>query len=129
MKSFFQGEEMGLLNNMDISYEDTVDVRGIQCGPEKYLTPECSRDPQRTPLQWSADANAGFTGAGVTPWLPLRADYVSDNIEAQAAADESHLKVYQALTAMRSNANVMEGDVNISAVGTVFAFNRYRTSH
>ena len=29
------------------------------------------RDPQRTPMHWSAEPGAGFTAPGVTPWLPF----------------------------------------------------------
>ena len=60
----------------------------------------------------------------MTPWLPLRADYLSDNIDAQKTAEESHLKVYQALVQLRESQTIAEGEVNVSAFGTVFAFNR-----
>lgn len=39
----YQGEEIGMVNNMDISYEETVDPRGCNCGPDEYLKPSCSR--------------------------------------------------------------------------------------
>ena len=38
-----QGEEIGMVNNMDISYEESVDPKGCNCGPDEYLTRSCSR--------------------------------------------------------------------------------------
>ena len=63
MLSKHQGEEIGQLNNNDITYEQTVDPRGCNCGPDLYNSSFCSRDPERTPMQWSGEGNAGFTGA------------------------------------------------------------------
>ena len=137
----FQGEEIGMLNNMDISYSQTVDPRGCNCGPELFNASYCSRDPERTPMQWSNDPNAGFTGSGVTPWLPVRFNYVKMsiaihkelqvnpnyvdlNVKAQWEATESHIKVYQSLSQLRKNAALKEGIPTISAIDTVFAFSR-----
>ncbi len=40
-----------------------------------------SRDPARTPMQWSNEANAGFCDEGVTPWLPVAKDYTTNNLK------------------------------------------------
>ena len=50
----------------DISYEDTMDPWGCNCGPINYVN--CSRDPARTPMQWSENKNAGFSH--VSPHKP-----------------------------------------------------------
>ncbi len=39
-----------------------------------------SRDPQRTPMQWTTDNFAGFTD-GELPWLPVNGDFVDRNVK------------------------------------------------
>src|ERR1051325_10708415 len=53
------------------------------------------RDPERTPLQWSAEAQAGFTRAA--PWLPIAADYREVNVETQDGDARSMLALYRRL--------------------------------
>lgn len=52
-----QGDEIGMQDFRDISWEDTVDPPARNVGPDKYK--EVSRDPVRTPFQWSGEKNAG----------------------------------------------------------------------
>ena len=54
----YYGEEIGMLD-ADISYENTMDPWGCNCGPINYVN--CSRDPARTPMQWNGAKNAGFS--------------------------------------------------------------------
>lgn len=42
-----------------------------------------SRDPQRSPMQWSGDMNAGFNNKTNVTWLPVHPDYRSVNVEVQ----------------------------------------------
>ena len=46
--------------------------------PTDYAT--VSRDPQRTPMQWSTEMHAGFSTANHT-WLPVAEDYVEWNVQ------------------------------------------------
>lgn len=46
-----------------------------------------ARDHARTPMQWSAEANAGFCSEGVTPWMRVIDDYKTINVEAQVHFD------------------------------------------
>ena len=57
------------------------------------------RDPERTPMQWSAAAHAGFT-TGV-PWLRLASDWRMHNVEAQSRDPGSMLALYRRLIALR----------------------------
>ncbi len=99
----YQGDEIGMVNNMDISYEDTVDVQGCNCGPDRYLEELCSRDPERTPMQWSSAINAGFTSPGVTPWLPINVNYVDVNVDAENANGGSSIALYRVMVTLRNN--------------------------
>jgi alpha-glucosidase len=56
-------------------------------------------DPERTPVQWSAEANAGFSST--TPWLPLAADYATNNVAAQQVDPRSMLSLHRRLIALR----------------------------
>jgi alpha-glucosidase len=50
----------------------------------------------RTPMQWDAGPNAGFTSA-VEPWLPVSGDYLTRNVAAQSADPHSILSFYRRL--------------------------------
>lgn len=52
-----QGEEIGMLDNYDISWDQTTDPAALNGNPQTYM--ETSRDPERTPFQWNSDINAG----------------------------------------------------------------------
>src|SRR5262249_2707993 len=56
-----------------------------------------SRDPSRTPFQWDATANAGFTSG--RPWLPLDPAYPMYNVATLRADSTSILTLYQRLIA------------------------------
>ena len=53
----------------------------------------------RLPMQWSADANAGFTTG--TPWRAPAADYQQINVAAQDKDQDSLLNHYRVLTKLR----------------------------
>ncbi len=57
------------------------------------------RDPVRTPMQWTATANAGFSVA--TPWLPIAADYREVNVSVQREDAMSMLNFYRRLIELR----------------------------
>ena len=59
-----------------------------------------SRDNARTPMQWDASANAGFSSA--EPWLPVHDDYATCNVVAQEADPSSVLNWYRKLAALRA---------------------------
>jgi len=61
------------------------------------------RDPERTPMQWSAERNAGFSQA--RPWLPVAADSTSRNVDVELRNPYSSLVLYKTLLELRrSNA-------------------------
>jgi alpha-glucosidase len=64
------------------------------------------RDPERTPMQWSAAANAGFTTG--KPWLPVAGDFQVVNVEAQRDDGRSILTLYARLIALRRGEPALE---------------------
>lgn len=40
-------------------------------------------DPQRSPMQWSNDMNAGFNNRTNVTWLPVHPDYKTVNVQVQ----------------------------------------------
>jgi alpha-glucosidase len=57
------------------------------------------RDPSRTPFQWDAMPNAGFTRG--EPWLPVPPSYESCNLEALRSDSSSILTLYRHLLSVR----------------------------
>ncbi|HAJ37794.1 MAG TPA: alpha-amylase, partial [Chloroflexi bacterium] len=78
-------------------------------------------------MQWDASPNAGFTAAGVQPWLPLAADYAQRNVEVQSQDARSMLSFFRALTALRQSSPALTlGDYASVDVGVenIFAYTR-----
>ena len=51
----------------------------------------CSRDPERTPMQWDTSDQAGFTKAD-KPWLPVNENYLTGiNVANQSQANDLKL--------------------------------------
>ena len=57
------------------------------------------RDPERTPMQWDAGDNAGFSST--TPWLPLAQDYATVNVASQRDDARSTLSLHRQLIQLR----------------------------
>ena len=55
----------------------------------------------RTPMQWTAGDNAGFSAA--TPWIAVKPNYAASNVETQSAAADSLLAYYRALIHLRND--------------------------
>ncbi len=108
----FQGQEIGMTNcrRTDISeYEDinTIDQYQVAldagCSKEEALQCcyENSRDNARTPMQWNAEENAGFSDG--TPWFALNPNYTEINVAEQEGRETSVLSYYKKLIALRKN--------------------------
>ncbi|KAF7997524.1 hypothetical protein HCN44_006095 [Aphidius gifuensis] len=105
----YYGEEIGMLDKSDISFEDTQDPQACQAGKDKYKSK--SRDPNRTPMQWDATVNSGFNN-GTQTWIPVHENYKSLNLAAEIAANDSHLKIYQKLVSLKTNSlSLINGSV------------------
>ena len=99
----YYGEEIGMENNDPKRPEDVKDSMGKAGWPK-----EKGRDGERTPMQWSTEANAGFSAT--TPWLPVDDRYKSYNVESEKKDPNSILNYYRQLLTMRhTNKALLEG--------------------
>ncbi|HEX9027709.1 MAG TPA: alpha-amylase family glycosyl hydrolase, partial [Anaerolineales bacterium] len=81
-------------------------------------------DPQiRTPMQWSADPNAGFTSG--TPWEPVYPFYDLANVAVESGKPDSMLEYYRNLIHLRSQHIAMrQGETDVvdsGDAGSVYA--------
>ena len=81
----------------------------------------------RTPLQWSDEANGGFTTG--SPWRASNGDYTTKNIDAQSADPASLLSMYRSLIQLRNNhAALRVGDYYAIDTGNRVVFASLRAS-
>jgi alpha-glucosidase len=88
-------------------YGDELGMRNVPIPPERVQDPfeknvpglGHGRDPSRTPMQWSAAENAGFSTA--PPWLPIGEDFATRNVETQHNDPHSMLSLYRRLIELR----------------------------
>lgn len=104
-----------MVDNRDISWEDTQDPQALQQG-DKDTYQLYTRDPVRTPFQWDDKQQAGFSSSATT-WLPVNPNYSTLNLAAQKAAEKSHFKIYQKLAKLRKNDAFVYGDFQMEVLG------------
>ena len=106
----YGGDELGMTNIRFDKIEDYQDIETrnmyaqlkagggnlAQFVEAQKLT---GRDNGRTPLQWDATANAGFTTG--TPWLKINPNYSTVNVAAQEKDSASVLNHFRRATAAR----------------------------
>ncbi|WP_303808942.1 alpha,alpha-phosphotrehalase [Aeromonas rivipollensis] len=108
----YQGEEIGMTNPGYQRIDDYQDVEsrnifaikqaeGMEDAEILAILGAKSRDNSRTPMQWSAAPNAGFTNG--TPWLKPAANYPEINAEAALADQNSVFWHYRDLIRLRKD--------------------------
>ncbi|MGF0143680.1 glycoside hydrolase family 13 protein [Sharpea azabuensis] len=107
----YQGEELGM-TNVQYPIEDYEDLETLNMYHERkkqgYQEEGImrsihakSRDNARTPMQWDASDNAGFTTG--TPWLKVNPNYIEINAKDNLEDPDSVFACYQKLIALRKN--------------------------
>jgi alpha-glucosidase len=100
----YYGEEIGMENNDPVRKEDVKDPIGRTGWPQ-----EKGRDGERTPMQWDATANAGFSSSA--PWLPIPPSYRTHNVASELKDPSSILNAYRRLLRLRrDNLALREGE-------------------
>lgn len=108
----YQGQEIGMQNAVWNTVDEFNDINTIDqyhtardAGlTDKEALEACSRlsrDNARTPMQWNAEKNAGFTTG--TPWLKVNDNYTEINMETQDTDPDSVLNYYRKLIALRKS--------------------------
>ena len=107
----YQGQEIGMTNWYPSDPEMYEDVQtrwqyfnvATNKSPEKRLKRlwDGSRDSARTPVQWSAEENAGFTTG--TPWFYINENYKDINVADQEKDENSVLNFYRRAIKLRKD--------------------------
>jgi alpha-glucosidase len=115
-----------------IYYGDEIGMTNVPIPPAAVQDPfeknvpglGLGRDPERTPMQWDAGPNAGFTTG--TPWLPIPADARTVNVACEREDPRSSLALHRRLLALRrAEAALSIGDYTfVPTTEGVFGFVR-----
>ncbi len=89
----YQGEEIGM-RDISLKRSEILDPPG-----QKYWPIYKGRDGCRSPMQWNAGPQAGFTTGA--PWLPVHPNHATRNLETQLADPHSLYHFTRTLIALR----------------------------
>jgi oligo-1,6-glucosidase len=132
----YQGEELGMTNAPFAGIDDFRDVEslnhyaeavGTGTDPAAVLASmrQASRDNARTPMQWDASEQAGFTSG--TPWIAVNPNHCEVNAHAEMADADSVFHHYRRLIELRHTEPVVaHGDFTMLLPDheQVYAFTR-----
>ncbi len=122
----YQGEEIGMTDphfkSIDmyrdvesLNYYKILMEQGLNSDEALTILDRRSRDNSRTPMQWSAKNNAGFSK--VSPWINVADNYKSINVENEKNDKDSILSFYKKLITIRKENTVISAG-NISFIDT-----------
>jgi alpha-glucosidase len=103
----YYGDEIGM-RDIAISRSQIKDPVGT-----RYWPIYKGRDGCRSPMQWSAGRNSGFTQGSHT-WLPVHPNYKTRNVQQQNRDADSLLTCYKRLFQLRNQYPVLvDGDLTL----------------
>ncbi len=117
----YYGEELGMRTTDPARIEDVHDPIGKRGWPK-----EKGRDGERTPMQWDASRDAGFTTAAKA-WLPIPPTSSTYNVESESKDPNSIFNVYKRLLSLRKTDPALRDGTQVSIDNddpNVFAFLR-----
>lgn len=123
----YQGEEIGLTNTEFESLDEMRDTGTIEraetameeLGIEEFdsvseIVNRWARDNARTPMRWTDGEGAGFTDAGVEPWIKINTNHEGINVEEARRDEDSVWGYYRELVEMRKeNPVFVHGDYEV----------------
>ena len=132
----YYGDELGMTNigfTKIEQYKDIAAINGYKKAAsdgedlEHYLKKLnlLSRDNGRTPMQWDASKNAGFSNE--TPWLPVHKNHTTVNVLNQENDQNSVLNHFRKMVALRKdNLLLVYGNYEIiqEEHPTIYAYSR-----
>lgn len=101
----YYGEEIGM-RDITVSRAEIQDPVG-----KHYWPIPVGRDGCRSPMQWTADPQAGFSTA--TPWLKVHPNFTERNVESQRKDPGSLLNFYITLLRLRRSYSALRGGLFI----------------
>ena len=102
----YYGSEIGMVTTTPEFREDVRDPVGISQWPANK-----GRDGERTPMQWTASSQAGFSNNPHT-WLPIPPSSRTTNVKTEEHDPDSLLNWYRSLIALRRrNPGLRDGDM------------------
>ncbi len=113
---YYAGDELGMNNIKFDRIEDYRDIESLNWYQQlknkggdlkAFLTAQkiAARDNGRTPFQWDATANAGFTTG--TPWLKVNPNYTTVNVAAEDNNANSCLNYFRQIVKLRKDNPVL----------------------
>ena len=113
----YQGQEIGMTNGAFDSLDEIMDIEshnvdkmakklGIIQPFRWRMIKKTSRDNARTPMQWSAEKNAGFTSG--KPWLKLHPNYTEVNVESDLKKEDGVIAFFKAVNEYKKSSEIMK---------------------
>ena len=132
----FEGQEIGMTNGdfKDLGEVEDIESHNVYGMATKSLhlpkrmawrmIQRTSRDNARTPMQWTAGENAGFTTG--KPWLKVNGNHTEINVESELAREDGVLSFWKRMIALRKELPALKDGsfASLYESGSVYAYER-----